>query len=224
MLIHLRRNAVAYLALFVALGGSSYAAFKLGRNAVKSVNIAPNAVTSPKVKDGSLTAADFAAGALPAGPKGDTGAQGPKGDTGSQGPKGDTGAPGTSALSTLPAGSTESGTYAIGGPTPGPGGTQSTLIANVSFPVPLAAGLDDTHVVYNDSGTTSAHCPGAGHADSGFLCLYESNHGTAHGFQIIDSSKLPALGASRWGFLLTAQDASTANPSVYAYGLWSVTA
>src|SRR3954447_10039120 len=114
MLIHLRRNAVAYLALFVALGGSSYAAVKLGRNAVKTRNIAPNAVTSQKVKNGTLLAADFKSGQLLPGPKGDIGARGPKGDDGAKGAKGDkgdAGAPGVSALSALPAGSTESGTY-----------------------------------------------------------------------------------------------------------------
>jgi hypothetical protein len=72
-------TVVAYLALFVALGGSSYAAVTLKRNSVKSENIAKNAVTSPKVKNGSLLFRDFKAGQLPAG------VQGPKGDKGDQG-------------------------------------------------------------------------------------------------------------------------------------------
>jgi hypothetical protein len=48
--------------LFVALGGSSYAAVTLRRNSVKGKHIAPNAVTSRKVKDRSLRAKDFATG------------------------------------------------------------------------------------------------------------------------------------------------------------------
>jgi hypothetical protein len=81
-------NVIATLALFIALGGTSFAAVKLGRGSVTSPNIAKNAVTSTKVKDHSLLSADFKAGQLPkgaAGPKGDVG---PKGDTGAPGPKG----------------------------------------------------------------------------------------------------------------------------------------
>ena len=79
MLSHLRSNAVAYLALFVALGGTSYAAVQLPANSVKAKQIAKNAVATAEVKDGSLTVKDFQGG-LPAGP---TGPQGPKGLDGS---------------------------------------------------------------------------------------------------------------------------------------------
>ena len=56
---------MAYLALFVALGGTSYAAVKLSRGSVKQQHIARGAVTSPKVKDRSLLARDFRPGQLP---------------------------------------------------------------------------------------------------------------------------------------------------------------
>jgi hypothetical protein len=87
-------TVVAYVALFCALAGGAYAAVKLPGNSVGTKQLKTNAVIGAKVKDGSLAAADFAAGQLPAGPKGDTGAAGPKGDTGAAGPKGDTGATG----------------------------------------------------------------------------------------------------------------------------------
>ena len=87
-------TVVAYLALFIALGGSSYAATKLSRNAVKSTNIASNAVTSSKVKNGSLLAKDFKAGQLPKGAKGDQGAAGPAGPAGAGGAAGAPGAKG----------------------------------------------------------------------------------------------------------------------------------
>jgi hypothetical protein len=87
-------NAIATLALFFALTAGSYAAVQLGKGAVKTSNIANNAVNSAKVRDGSLLKADFKAGQLPAGPKGDPGATGPKGDPGATGPKGDPGATG----------------------------------------------------------------------------------------------------------------------------------
>jgi hypothetical protein len=102
---------VALLALFVALGGSSYAALqlpnnsvgskKLKNNAVISKKIKNGAVTSKKVKDGSLLSADFKAGQLPAGPRGE---KGEKGDRGDPGP-----------ISGTPAGGALSGTY----PNPG---------------------------------------------------------------------------------------------------------
>ena len=76
---------VAYLALFVALGGTSYAAITLKRGSVKGKHIAKNAVTSPKVKNGSLRLGDFAAGQLPRGEKGEPGPRGEAGETGPAG-------------------------------------------------------------------------------------------------------------------------------------------
>jgi hypothetical protein len=72
VLTHLRRNAVAYLALVVALStGSAYAAAelpeKLPKHSVGAKQLKKNAVTSKSVKNGSLRASDLAAGVLPAG-------------------------------------------------------------------------------------------------------------------------------------------------------------
>jgi hypothetical protein len=106
MLLHLRRHAIAYLALFLVLGGTSFAATKLGkgsvtnsklgkgsvsnsklrRGSVTNSKLAANSVTGGKVKNGALTSADFAKGTLL---RGATGAKGDKGDTGpSTGPAG----------------------------------------------------------------------------------------------------------------------------------------
>ena len=52
-------NVVATLALFIALGGSSYAALSLPKNSVGSKQLKANSVTSAKVKLGSLRADDF---------------------------------------------------------------------------------------------------------------------------------------------------------------------
>ena len=97
-------TVVAYLALFVALGGTSYAAVSLSKNSVRSKHIKNgqvkradlrnNALNAEKVQDGSLLAQDFKAGELVAGAPGPAGPAGPKGDTGSQGLKGDKGDPG----------------------------------------------------------------------------------------------------------------------------------
>ncbi len=73
LLSHVRSNTVAYLALFCALGGTSYAAFRLPPNSVGNAQLKRNAVTASKVKDHSLLARDFRGGHLPAGPAGPPG-------------------------------------------------------------------------------------------------------------------------------------------------------
>jgi hypothetical protein len=104
-LSYVRRHHIALLALFVAMGGTSYAAFKLPKNSVGSKQIKANAVNSGKVKNGSLLAGDFKAGQLPAGARGVQGLKGDKGDPcaasdpACKGPQGDTGPQGPGALS-----------------------------------------------------------------------------------------------------------------------------
>lgn len=57
-------NVVAFLALFVALGGAGYAATKLPKNSVGSPQIKSNAVTAAKLKADSVTAAKIGPGAV----------------------------------------------------------------------------------------------------------------------------------------------------------------
>jgi hypothetical protein len=76
MLGHVRRNAVGYLALFVALGGTSYAVSSLAPNSVGTPQLKNGAVTGAKVKDHALTAVDFQSNSLPRGPRGATGPAG----------------------------------------------------------------------------------------------------------------------------------------------------
>jgi hypothetical protein len=83
-------TVLAGLALFVALGGTSYAVTQLP----------PNSVGTAQVRDHSLLKQDFRAGVLLRGERGltgktgATGLQGPQGATGPQGPAGPTGAAG----------------------------------------------------------------------------------------------------------------------------------
>jgi hypothetical protein len=79
-------NAVATMALFLALGGgAAFAASTLGKNSVGGKQLKRNAVTGAKVKDGSLAATDFKTGQLPAGERGPTGERGPQGARGAPG-------------------------------------------------------------------------------------------------------------------------------------------
>jgi hypothetical protein len=79
-------NVIATLALFVALGGSSYAAIKLPKNSVGSGQIKTNPVGSSEVKQGSLGTGDFKSSQLAAleGPRGPQGAAGAPGVSGYQ--------------------------------------------------------------------------------------------------------------------------------------------
>jgi hypothetical protein len=56
-------TVISCIALFVALSGAAYAA-TLGKNAVKTKNIANGAVTAKKLKNASVTAAKIANGAV----------------------------------------------------------------------------------------------------------------------------------------------------------------
>lgn len=55
---------ISLIALFVALGGTGYAAVHLGKNTVGTRQLKNNAVTSSKVKNGSITAADIKSGSI----------------------------------------------------------------------------------------------------------------------------------------------------------------
>lgn len=95
---------ISLIALFAALGGTSYAAVTklLPKNSVGSAQVINGSLQKADMSAKTLSALRGARGARgpaglsgPQGPKGDTGATGatgPKGDTGATGPKGDTGA------------------------------------------------------------------------------------------------------------------------------------
>jgi type VI protein secretion system component Hcp len=109
VLVRLRRhlsyaNVVATICLFVALGGTSYAAVK-----ITGADVKPESLTGANIKDGSLYAKDFKKGQLPGGARGAAGAPGqagapgpagaqgqpgPQGEAGAMGPQGPAGAPG----------------------------------------------------------------------------------------------------------------------------------
>jgi hypothetical protein len=95
---HLRGHFVAYLALFFALGGTSFAA----------VNALPkNSVGSPQIKNGSIQKLDISKKTVSAlrGLRGPRGLQGIQGIQGIQGVKGDTGGVGPTFGATAATGS-----------------------------------------------------------------------------------------------------------------------
>jgi hypothetical protein len=85
-------NVMATIAVFIALGGSSYAAITLPRNSVGDAQLRTGAVRSAEIKDRSIRTSDLATSTRsvlrgqagpqgPAGAPGATGAQGPAGPT-----------------------------------------------------------------------------------------------------------------------------------------------
>src|SRR5437762_14239527 len=94
---HIRNNLIAYIALFIALSGTSYAAIKLPRDSVTSRELAPKSVGSSELKDNAVTsrkvkgllARDFKPGQLgQVAAQGGSATQGPEGPPGPPGPAG----------------------------------------------------------------------------------------------------------------------------------------
>jgi hypothetical protein len=101
MRAYVRAHHVSFLALFVALGGTSYAAVTLPANSVGSRQLRSQAVTLDKLRVSTrkaLAGRDGAPGRVgPPGSQGLVGPAGPQGAAGPAGSQGATGAPGRDA-------------------------------------------------------------------------------------------------------------------------------
>jgi hypothetical protein len=202
---HIKGNVVAYVALFIALGGTSYAAINLPRNSVGSKQLRSNAVTSGKVRNGSLRASDFQAGALKRGPRGP------------QGP------PGAGGTGTQASAKTVRGRFEATGVAPPTGATASGAI---SFGMQLPAAPARNIVL---SGSTT-QCPGTvadPEAAPGQLCIYVGDRVNNANIETITDSATPGGlptvgGTSRQGAGIVV---ASAGPGTFgARGSWAVTA
>jgi collagen triple helix repeat protein len=171
-----RGNIVAWLALFVALSGTSLAASHYLINSTKQIN--PKVLRKLKGNTGAtgargsqglrgLTGAQGTPGTPGApGTNGTTGAPGTNGTTGSPGPEGPVGPRGVSALGILPSAQSESGVYNASRWN----ANEGAMTEGITFPIPLATGT--ANFVYTTTTVPASHCIGVGHADPGYLCIY----------------------------------------------------
>ncbi|MGH2941543.1 MAG: hypothetical protein ACRDLN_02025 [Solirubrobacteraceae bacterium] len=203
---HIKGNAVAYLALFVALGGTSYAAIRLPANSVGTKQLRASSVTSAKVRNGSLRPQDFASGGVRRGPRGP---EGPKGDPGPFG-------------GALPSGKTLRGRWAVSGLN-ADAGAGDVASAAISFGFQLAAPPARRFVL---GASDPPQCPGtaaAPEAAPGTLCFYVE-------FQININNQLETIigttpgATSREGAEVYATNANAAVGGYGARGSWAVTA
>ncbi|MFZ1154394.1 MAG: hypothetical protein WAN93_05760 [Solirubrobacteraceae bacterium] len=150
-------NVVATLALVFAMSGGALAANHYLITSTKQIS--PKVVKTLKGKNGQT------------GKAGATGAQGPQGAQGVPGSAGQN----LTAETVLPSGHSESGAFsAAAGYDAGVGGKEfGWLGAGITYVQPLAAPIAETNIVDVTAGTAT-HCPGVGHADPGYLCLYDS--------------------------------------------------
>lgn len=215
-------TVLSLLALFVALGGTSYAAIT-----VTGKNVKNSSLTGADVKNGSLTNADVKARSLRASafragdlPRGATGPQGARGDAGPAGPGGPTGATGPAGplVDTLPSGRTLRGYAAVFVLATGAG---QLGYSSVSFPFPLAADPIAHYIRIGDP--RPPECRGTidqPEAAPGHLCVYErafSNVGQRN-----VNAELGDATATRFGFAVFARSLAAGTASAYA--VWAVTA
>jgi hypothetical protein len=200
-------NAMATIAVFIALGGASYAAITLPKNSVGTEQLKKGAVTATKL---SKSARATLAGDADA--RGKDGAPGPEGATGK----------GVVAIAPLPSKATETGVFAAAT------GSETTVAgqlttAVVQFAQPLPTPLDSHHVVTLKQSESSAdHCPGVGQAAPGYFCAYV---GYELGASFFSPFEDPATGANGAGVDGASAFVKTTGTGTGALGgTWAVTA
>ncbi len=192
---------IAVIALIAALGGTAIASGGLSGAEKKLIK-----------KESKKFSKKFAK----AGPKGEAGAPGAKGADGAPGAKGEKGDPGKDGEDGSP--------WTVGGVLP-PEKTETGLIGGrgtsagfipISFPIPLPAALDGSHVkIINVGDPVPTECAGGTVADPkaapGYLCAYNSSFSEV--FETETEAKLITVfnplvessGAGRTGALISTQ-------------------
>jgi len=141
---YLRRHHIGLLALFIALGGTSYAAVTLSANSVGSRELKSQAVAAAEIKDGSIMKRDLRERLYES-------LRGGGGGAGATGPAGPQGPPGPAGPAEGPAGGVLSGSYPNPGLADGVVGTSKLA----QLPAVRVRKASDTQVIPGDGTTTT---------------------------------------------------------------------
>jgi hypothetical protein len=220
---------ISLIALFVALGGTGYAALslpknsvgakQLKKNAVTGSKIKKNAVTSSKVKNHSLTGADIKLGALGTVPSAAHANVADSATNAGHATTADSAANATGLAGSLASGQTLIG-YVDSAGHVDPG--EIAPETSISFQIPLAA-APALHIIPVGGPSTGA-CPGTAinpSAAPGNLCIYESTLVGTTGFAL-PAGLNPVSGPTRFG--LPGLVGASGSGDYIARGAWAVTA
>jgi hypothetical protein len=220
---------------------------QIKKSAVTGQKLAKNAVDGSKVKNGSLTGADINLGTLPkvnSAASADNAAHAATADNAGHASSADNSSNASHATNAdnassadklggtaasqyvqygpLPAGRTETGVYSFWGSATAASTDEGTAL---SFPMPLPAALDSSHVHFVAStGSAPPECPGSPaspQAAGGNLCVYE-DLGANRTFMQLYKPSVGQSGADTSGFGMWFE--STGTGSYFSYGTWAVTA
>ncbi len=252
-------NVAMTLALVFAMTGGAYAAKKYLITSTKQISPSVLKQLAGKAGPAGAKGKDGAPGAQgpqgpagangkdgtngtdgkegPAGPKGATGLTGTKGAEGPKGPTGPAGVINTEGP--LPKGKTETGAWTIGIVDAPKSGFSISLVGTaVSFPIPLAEGLETGQVhAVNDKGeelvgleelVPSTACLGsvaAPTASPGNLCVYYGtlSHSAFPGVLITSPSKEFGVTSATGALIEVAADSENEPEPVSGSGTWAVT-
>ena len=224
---------IALIALFVALGGTSYAAIKLPKNSVGTKQIRNNAVTGAKIKNGAVTKSKINTSGLivPNATHAST-ADSATSPTNATNATNATTAANAQELGgvapsgywpnadALPAGRTLRGSWTVQFTAPSAG---AQLNVPVSFGFLLPTVLPITYVAQS---TSNSNCPGTDknpQALPGHVCVYESRTVNLSSIDTFETTNpFTANTADRFGFKLLG--VATAAGFMTAEGSWAVTA
>jgi hypothetical protein len=217
---------ISIVALVAALAGGAYAAS--GGLSGKQKKEVEKIAKKFSGKPGAVGAAGPAG---PAGGPGKDGAAGKEGAIGKEGIAGKAGTNGTTGFTkTLPSGQTETGVWTLEQPALELPAENPVAYSSVSFSIPLAAGLDEEHVILLGEGKEGteheSECPGSTEeplAAKGYLCVYTTlEHNVTSGF-LQPPSSVSTKGAGTNGALIRLNPTSEEEPLI-GVGSWAVTA
>jgi hypothetical protein len=201
--------AAATISLVAMLATASQAGAETFYACVKKGGAARVYANKPKCRHGESRRSWNSSG--PAGKNGKNGTNGANGKNGTNGTNGQN----LTSQTPLVTGQSESGAFAVGDGT----STEGYPGTGISFAQPLSGPIPEGHVVYNVVNTTSIHCPAVGHADAGYVCLYESE-AVGMTFYVARDFALGTDAADPFGFALFFETKATKG---YAAGVWTVT-